>query len=389
MVTKRASPRVVVMDNDDESSSPIPPTKRLSDSDSSDSSSESSSESNSSASSDYECLSSLNNNHDRPNRRNLRLKKFTRVISHGVAAKFQRVKFPRRYRKKETFDEAKADAFLNNRVMTPMQERFNAITMIPGMIYCVYFILAGCWITLASREDEQRLEEVGEHTEHNSDWTAEQDVTSGGGGLFGNNNNNTDEQGWWDSFGCIQSSLFPYLTALPPLPVIAAAVGILIHAPVSIMYHWVYAASGIGVKHWSRRLDHAFIHVASAFASYATSGRLDFFLVNVAFNMDCAYRQFESKVRPKRNLNRIASSVLLYLLPVLVYKQYLLFAQFFVMFATCGWLFVKYPLGGWSHGVFHLVLSFLPYLIMQVATRLESSQPQIELALKCAAVTRG
>lgn len=384
MVARRASPRVVVMDNDDdESPSPIPPTKRLSDSDSSDSSSESSSESSSSASSDYECLSSssLNNNHDHPNRRNLRLKKFTRVISHGVAAKFQRVKFPRRYRKKETFDEAKADAFLNNRIMTPMQERFNAITMIPGMIYCVYFILAGCWITLIPREDEQRLEEGGEHT-------ADHDVTSDGGGMFGNHdNNNTDEQGWWDSFGCIQSSLFPYLTALPPLPVIAAAVGILIHAPVSIMYHWVYAASGIGVKHWSRRLDHAFIHVASACASYATSGRLDFFLVNVAFNMDCAYRQFESKVRPKRNLNRIASSVLLYLLPVLVYKQYLLFAQFFVMFATCGWLFVKYPLGGWSHGVFHLVLSFLPYLIMQVATKLESSQPQIELALKCAVVT--
>lgn len=191
---------------------------------------------------------------------------------------------------------------------------------------------------------------------------------------------------WRDNLGCIQSSSFPYLTALPPLPVVAAAVGILLHAPVSMMYHWAYAATGSGVKHWSRRLDHAFIHFASACAAYATSGRVDFFLVNVAYNMDCAYRQFEHKVRPKRNLNRIASSVLLYLLPVLVYRQYFLFFQFFVMFATCGWLFVKYPLGGWSHGVFHLVLSFLPYLIMKVATQLESSQLQIELAVKCAAM---
>jgi hypothetical protein len=85
-------------------------------------------------------------------------------------------------------------------------------------------------------------------------------------------------------------------------------------------------------------LDHSFIHFASACAAYATSGRVDFFLLNAAFNMDCAYRQFEEKVRPKRNLNRIATSVFLYLLPVLIYKQYFLFFQFFVMFATGGWV---------------------------------------------------
>ena len=57
---------------------------------------------------------------------------------------------------------------------------------------------------------------------------------------------------------------------------------------------------------------------------------------------------------------------------------------FLIGFATLLQLFVQYPLGGWSHGVFHLVLSFLPHLIMKVATQLESSQLQINLAVKCA-----
>ncbi len=60
--------------------------------------------------------------------------------------------------------------------------------------------------------------------------------------------------------------------------------------------------------------------------------------------------------------------------------------SFLIGFVTPQQLFVQYPLGGWSHGVFHLVLSFLPYLIMNVATELESSQLQINLAVKCAIV---
>jgi len=240
------------------------------------------------------------------------------------------------------------------------------------MIYCLYFILAGCWITAGDQQDGSPLQQS-----ENSDWEAMAREA------FGSEHG----YGWSGSFGCIHSSTFPYLTALPPLPVVAAAVGILVHSPFSMLYHWGYATyiePSHRVKHWSRRLDHAFIHFASACAAYATSGRLDFFLLNAAFNMDCAYRQFEEKVSPRRNLNRIATSVFLYLLPVLVYKQYFLFFQFSVMFVTGGWLFVQYPVGGWSHGVFHLVLSFLPHLIMKVATQLESSQLQISLAVKCA-----
>lgn len=252
-----------------------------------------------------------------PGRRSRRIKKLTRSVSseNGDTSKMPS--------KKESFD---AEAFLDKRVMTPSQERFNAITMIPGMIYCLYFILAGCWITAGDQQDGSPLQQS-----ENSDWEAMAREA------FGSEHG----YGWSGSFGCIHSSTFPYLTALPPLPVVAAAVGILVHSPFSMLYHWGYATyiePSHRVKHWSRRLDHAFIHFASACAAYATSGRLDFFLLNAAFNMDCAYRQFEEKVSPRRNLNRIATSVFLYLLPVLVYKQYFLFFQFSVMFVTGGWV---------------------------------------------------
>ena len=213
-------------------------------------------------------------------------------------------------KKERRFD---ADAFLAERVMTPNQERFNAVTMIPGMMFSLYFILAGCWITACDRQDD-------------ADMALE---------AFGN------DHGWRGSFVCMSSSELPSLMAFPPSPVVAAAVGTLVHSPISINYHWWYATSldpSYRIKHWSRRLDHAFIHFYSACAAYATSGRVDFFLLNAAFNMDCAYRQFEEKVRPRRNLYRIASSILLSVLPVLVYRHYFLFLQIFVIFAVSGWV---------------------------------------------------
>ena len=140
------------------------------------------------------------------------------------------------------------------------------------------------------------------------------------------------------------------------------------------------------VEHWSRRLDHAFIHFASACMSYSTSGRIDYFLLNAAFNLDCAFRQFERRVRPRRNLVRIAISVLLYTLPVLRRGFYGVYIQLLAMFGLSAWLFAAYPVGGWSHSLFHIVLSFLPHLIMVSATKLQSCQPQIMLAAKCAVI---
>lgn len=278
-------------------------------------------------------------------------------------------------------------AFLDKRVMSALQERFNAVTMVPYLLFPLYFILCGCWVEMGRREvAEVSREAVG------------------------------SEHDWFESVGCLNIPAFPYMTALPPLPVLAVAAGALIHCPFSMLYHWRYATlvePSKRVHHWSRRLDSAFMHLASAPIAYATSGSAIYFIVNAVFNLDCAYKQFEEAVLPQRNLRRIALSILLYILPVLANGHFALFFQFVLMFSACGWvrsfvldltprqlssflipcllaslplwkLFARYPVGGWSHGLFHVVLSFLPYLAIEAAMRLESSQIQISLARQCA-----
>jgi len=275
--------------------------------------------------------------------------------------------------KKTDSIEFDAEEYLDKRHMTPTQERFNAITMIPGMIYCVYYLMTERWLTSSNEKESFRVEES-----ESSEWAGMAREAFG------------SEVRWTENVGCLDSHSFPYLTVLPPLTVVAAAVAILVHSPCSMLYHWKYATSlhtSKRIPHWSRRLDNVSIHFASVLASYSTSGRMDYFLLNVVFNLDCAYRQFEEEVRPRRNLVRLASSILLYLLPVMVYGHYDLVFQFFAMFGTCAWLFVGYPLGGWSHGIFHLVDAFLPYLVITSAMRLESSQLQISLAATCAGMT--
>lgn len=190
------------------------------------------------------------------------------------------------------------------------------------------------------------------------------------------------------TFSCINIPWLPHFHALPPWPVLAGAIGIVVHAPFSIMYHWTYATKlhpRNRIGHWSRRLDHSFIHFASACMAYATSGSVDYALLNVVYNLDCAYKQFEEKVRPRRNQTRTSISILLYISPVLLRRDYVDFAQLLLIFSISGWFFIAYPIGGWSHSMFHLAIAFLPYVIMNSATKLEASQEQIEFAARCAA----
>ena len=51
------------------------------------------------------------------------------------------------------------EAFNDRRVMSPLQERWNALTMLPAMFYGVYFVLAGCWLT--SHIENVRNDESG------------------------------------------------------------------------------------------------------------------------------------------------------------------------------------------------------------------------------------
>ena len=284
----------------------------------------------------------------------------------------------RRKSKKFNYQE-----FNDKRVMSALQERWNAITMIPVMLYGFYFILAGCWLTSEHIEMVRQRNEMEVINNENrlDNWMV------WAKSLFG------DAQEFQEdsiSAGCISISWLPHFHALPPLPVIAGAMGVVTHAPFSFLYHWRYATKlhpSKRLEHWSRRLDHAFIHFASACMAYATSGNINYFALNAVYNLDCAYKQFEEKVRPRRNQTRIAMSILLYILPVFQRECYGDFAQLILIFTLGGWFFITYPIGGWSHAMFHLVIAFLPHVIMVSACKLSISQQQLELAAQCAVRT--
>jgi hypothetical protein len=246
--------------------------------------------------------------------------------------------------------------YMAKREMSPLQERVNAITVMPSAFFCFYFLLSGSWLDPAV-VDTARDEILNEHME--KDWT-----------------------------GCISSSWFPNLHALPPLPVLAAALGIILHAPCSFVYHWTYAhrlPPGLArTTHWSRRLDHVMIHFISATMSYATSGSFNFFMANLLFNLDCMYRQFDRQVRPRRNQIRIGISIMAYMIPLLNRGELFLFAKLMTVFVAAGWFFLAYPVGGWSHSIFHLIIAIMPPLVMSEAMNVPASQDQIRLAAQCA-----
>lgn len=91
------------------------------------------------------------------------------------------------------------------------------------------------------------------------------------------------------------------------------------------------------------------------------------------------------QVRPRRNQVRIAISILAYTIPILRRGDVWTFVKCWFVVLISGWLFVTYPLKGWSHSAFHLVISFLPPLLLQVAVELPVSKEQITLAVQCAA----
>jgi len=239
--------------------------------------------------------------------------------------------------------------------MSPLQERLNALTVLPSTYYCIMFFLSGSWLSKSFIE------------------------------AYAHDMIDDNE---FDNSQCITSSWLPNMHALPPLPPLAAAIGILCHAPFSMIYHWRYAhrlPPGLArTTHWSRRMDQVMIHFCSICMAYATSGRLDLFLVNGLYNVDCMYRQCLLEVRPKRNQTRIGISILGVTIPLLLRGQFLVFLKLFALFSTGGWLFGKYPIGGWSHSVFHLVMATIPPIMFASALDLSASQSQLEVAAHCA-----
>ena len=248
------------------------------------------------------------------------------------------------------------DTYYARRQMTPMQERMNALTMVPTFFYSFFLLLSGAWLNEAyvnqTREEMMMTDEAVD---------------------VGN--------------ACINSTWLPNLHAMPPLPVLAAALGIIFHAPFSFIYHYFYAHRLRGSKqysHWSRRMDQAMIHIISVSFAYAISGSFDFFLANLLYNLDCIYRQFQPTVRPRSNKIRIYISIMAYFVPLVRRADVEVLSKLVPIYAVGGWFFALYPIGGWSHSVFHLVMALAPPIIMSVAGGLPASQHQLRVAAQCA-----
>ena len=133
-------------------------------------------------------------------------------------------------------------------------------------------------------------------------------------------------------------------------------------------------------------MDQTMIHVQSCLSAYTTSGHMDFFFVNVLFNIDCVYRQFEPLVRPRRNQGRLGAAIVAWTIPILRRGDFEVFAQVIFLLAAGIYLFLWYPIGGWSHAAFHLVLLPLMPLLMQIAVGLDSSQDELHAAARCFAL---
>ena len=119
-------------------------------------------------------------------------------------------------RPKDTFD---AKAYLDNRVMSPLQEACNAISMLPQMIFSAYFVLSGSWAkggTVDYYADNPIIQQQ-------SNWLTR---------FLG------DEYRWAENLGCISHPLFPHLTAVPPPAVMIVALAGVVHPIFSIVFHY-------------------------------------------------------------------------------------------------------------------------------------------------------
>lgn len=278
--------------------------------------------------------------------------------------------------------------YMSQRMMSPIQEKWNAWTVVPNVLYCMYFLLAGKWVSEQAIEMAQldMMNDLGqvEGTVEGSfrEWVSAVVDAS-------------DHYNLLSMFGlegkCFFNSYFPNMQAIPPLPLLAIVLGTAIHAPFSFLYHYncatILPPDISRIEHWSRRMDHSMIHAASAFLAYGTSGRWDYFIVNAVYNLDCIYRQFKPRVDPKLNKIRILISIIGYILPVLRRGNFSIFLQLCVVIAVSGWLFAKYPIKGWSHSAFHIVISMVPHLLLVFACTLPMCQYQINTAARCALIS--
>mmetsp|Transcript_9914 Transcript_9914/g.21039 ORF Transcript_9914/g.21039 Transcript_9914/m.21039 type:complete len:353 (-) Transcript_9914:28-1086(-) len=257
------------------------------------------------------------------------------------------------------------EKYADKRSMTPFQEKINAVTILPSAILCIYYMVSGKWILPETVEMAMQALE-------NSTSAQQFNLLSG---------------------GCINWALFPRLTYMPPPTILSISIGVLLHCPCSFIYHWFYAANPNPTerfKHWSRRLDHSAIHACSILWSYSIScGSVPFVVFNLAYNADCIRRHFEEEIKPRRNQLRIIGSMLLYTSPLLFMQdddgsRLQLFRKVWGLFVVAVWFFAAYPVGGWSHAAFHIVMIGVPPLLLDMAAKMEADGDWSMAAAQCA-----
>ncbi|KAL7575047.1 hypothetical protein ACA910_000421 [Epithemia clementina (nom. ined.)] len=295
--------------------------------------------------------------------------------------------------KTPTKKEFDLEEFLARRHMTKTQERWNALTMLPMSVYCFIYLVSLSWIKHEYIRHEQENYLADPLLFNPMSPTYDSTTLSGSPRdlwlheWFYSATFNTLRS--WSSVptsGCLPTS-FP-LPALPPLPILAILLGTWLHLPFPFLYHWKYANELDRIArmhHWTRRMDHAMIHFCSSLFAYGTSGSVDYYLLCCCFNFYCMYEHFQPKLR-KPSTNQICISIAIssYSLPILVRAGWTKFGLFWIINATAMWLFSQYPIGGWSHAAFHLVMGWTTPLFMSVAVNLPMAQPQLVFAAQCA-----
>jgi len=306
--------------------------------------------------------------------------------------------------KSKTLKEISIADQAKKREMTMTQEIWNAITMIPPPAYMLYFILAGKWLSqhqidLARASIMEEMAQGGEEGA-GGEWELSYQITSITSflqSLFTNNNDNNDyDNNFSMANTCLTSSYFPNLHAIPPLPLLALALGVILHSPCSMLYHLLCAFTlDSGPKrmdHWSRRLDQAMIHFIGICWTYGTNGYKHghYFIIACIMNVDSIFRLFQDQVRPRRILYRMILAFALPIAPFLLHRDTILvFIKLVLIYTTSAWLFSKYPFGGWSHGFFHLLISVSNPITCWTVTAMMESEGFLEDAARCAVLKGG
>jgi len=240
--------------------------------------------------------------------------------------------------------------YFSGRQMTNTQEMLNAFTMIPGLLACIYTIHTGSWIS----EESMNIAHANPSCQNSN----------------------------------MEDSDIIRMIKLLPYPVLAIAIGVCVHFPFSFYYHWLCARhlppGYQRISHLSRRLDSAAIHFSSAMFSLSTSGNWIYFSLCALYNADSAFKHFQKKVQPQRNHRRLALAIILYIAPCVFIKNQPLsffidaFGKMISLLVIGIWFFVAYPIGGYSHSVFHLLSHFpLVGFFFTIASHLDISLNQM------------